>query len=90
LVICSGNTPSGTRAWLSLRTEAVGQRRRARQAIIRSSAVCGWRANTDCPPRSTISPGAAVRAAPQSMQRVSTYQSPGSVLGMPFAHQSTA
>src|SRR5262249_15465250 len=32
-------------------------------------------------PRSTISPGAAVRAAPQSMQRVSTYQSPGAFWG---------
>src|SRR5262245_19251468 len=33
------------------------------------------------PVASTISPGAAVRAAPQSMQRVSTYQSPGAFWG---------
>src|SRR5215475_817859 len=49
-----------------------------------------WRANTDCPPRSTINPGAAVRAAPQSMQRVSTYQSPGAFWGCRLRINTTA
>ena len=47
------------------------------RAIINSSSLSGCRANTDWPPPSTISPGATVRAAEQSMQSVSTYHSPG-------------
>jgi hypothetical protein len=62
---------------VSVPTEAVGHRSRARQAAISSSWPAGCRAKTDLAPRRTISPGATVREAAQSIQSESIYQSPG-------------
>src|ERR1700728_3259047 len=62
--------------------DAVGLRSTARQAARVSSSVTGCRANTDLPPRSTISPGATSLDAAQSMQRSSMNQSPFAELGL--------
>src|SRR5258707_9854364 len=79
--MASGKTPSGASVGFWVRTDAVGQRSRARQAMRNSSGVSGCLAKTDWPSFSTISPGATVRAAVQSVQRVSIYQLPGAFAG---------
>src|SRR5262249_17893615 len=71
------NRPRGGRPPLTRLIEAVGHTSAARQASSSSSAFAGCRAKMDSSLRRMTRPGATLRDAPQSMHRVSTYQSPG-------------